>query len=514
MKYRGSAMVIAALTTYLLTACGGGGGGSPAAIPPATPPDAPAPKVTVTAPVEGATVGVPFSISWDASRATNCVADFSAETGIKVSVSQIENTAGTKIYSVTCTGLGGSTTDTAEVIVVAPSAEGLWSGTTANNRAIDGVVTREGAYWLLYSATGDPAMPAGFYAGSGTSTGTPSSGNLPSSDLREFNFEGGNAAAQGTLDATYSHPTDTYTAASTLVGSFTPVANPTLWNVSATGSENYAASGDLGIVYHGSWNSATGEGNLTGVGSIALYGLSADIAQTFKMTPATGKGVLRQASGATGTCLDTIGGGVCAGLVSNFKGALANNVSYAGGANNTTIGGTAFTAAAGNFVWSFLVDYQQVTDPDTGDVAHFYSPYDLNVNLSPQTLPSVAAGSFISNYHSLYEVAPSLSILTGIFTGAAGIENSTVAGASFAVANDGSVTGTAGVCQYSATIATHVSGGNVYDILSFNFTGGACTYTGMAFNGVARYDAGTKQIVVTATNSSRDKGFMFVGTKP
>lgn len=162
----------------------------------------------------------------------------------------------------------------------------------------------------------------------------------------------------------------------------TGAANAAIWDVSANGSETYAASGALSVVYTGTWDDVTGEGSLSGVAHIAAYNLDANVAQTFKMTPATGKGVLRQMSSPTGSCTDTIGGGVCAGMVPVFKGALANSISYAGGANNTVIGGTPFTAAAGSYVWSFLALYDEQTDPDTGESLKFYSPYHLNVTLS------------------------------------------------------------------------------------------------------------------------------------
>jgi hypothetical protein len=462
----------------------------------------------------GAGDGVPFTITWTSSRATRCSADFDGNTATAASVSKTEAADGIKTYNVTCTGLGGDMVGTVEVTVILPSAEGQWSGTTASNRSIAGLVTREGNYWLLYSAIGDPASAVGFYTGTGTS----SAGEFPSANLREFSFEGGNIVAQGTLASTYAHPSGSYSGASTLVGSFVPPSSINHnYALTATGSQFYDASGDLSVVYNGSWNDDTGEGNLTGVGTIGLYGLSADLTQTFRMVPGgTGKGVLRQASGSTGNCLDTIGGGVCNGLVGNFKGAMYNNINYAGGANNATASATPFTVgpSGATLDWSFLVQTEQTTDSDTGEVSTFYDAYHLDVTLATQLLPPITAGAFDTHYNPQYEMTPSLSALAGSYSGAAGVVNTLAGGATLEVSSDGSVSGVAGACGYNATIDVHASGGNVYDVLSISFTGGACPYTGTSFNGVARYDADSGQVVVTATNSAQDRGFMFVGTKP
>jgi hypothetical protein len=175
-------------------------------------------------------------------------------------------------------------------------------------------------------------------------------------------------------------------------------ANAAIWNISANGSQFFDASGDLSVSYTGTWNDVTGEGSLTGVGTIGLYGLSADLTQTFKMLPGgTGKGVLRQASGATGSCTDTIGGGVCTGLVGNFKGTLYNNMTYAGGANNTTGTATPFSVGptGGSWTWSFLVQTSQTTDPDTGDVSTFYAPYALHVTASSAPAVPVPAAAWL-----------------------------------------------------------------------------------------------------------------------
>src|SRR5262245_53708257 len=50
------------------------------------------------------------------------------------------------------------------------TAQGMWNGTTGTSRAISGVVTDQGEYWLSYTQQADHSLPAGFYAGQGASS--------------------------------------------------------------------------------------------------------------------------------------------------------------------------------------------------------------------------------------------------------------------------------------------------------------------------------------------------------
>lgn len=66
------------------------------------------------------------------------------------------------------------------------SAQGLWVGTTATNRALTGLVLSDGSYFIVYSVANGSAV-GGVVQGTGTVTGsTFSSGNA-----RDFNFQGG-----------------------------------------------------------------------------------------------------------------------------------------------------------------------------------------------------------------------------------------------------------------------------------------------------------------------------------
>jgi hypothetical protein len=265
---------------------------------------------------------------------------------------------------------------------------------------------------------------------------------------------------------------------------------------------------NINITYTGTWNSTTKLGNLNGVIDVLAYGITLNTVQTFNMDPTTGLGTpgLNQAS----SCTDTAGGAACNGFVPAFKGRL-----YNGAAPNTSTAPTAtpFTPATGASTWALRTSTTALDG--NGDPSTIFAYTNFATTLTAQSLPSIAANTFTSTYNSLYETTPVLATLAGSYTGSAGVVNST-ASATLVAANDGaSFSGVVGACSYTATVAIHSTGGNVYDVSALAFTGGGCAYASSgAFAGVARYDGATKQVVVTATNTARDKGFMFVGTQP
>jgi hypothetical protein len=77
------------------------------------------------------------------------------------------------------------------------TAEGLWSGTTATNRTITGIVLSDGTYYFLYSFVGNPSLVAGVVQGTGMVSGT----TFSSSNARDFNLEG-LGVLPGTVSAT------------------------------------------------------------------------------------------------------------------------------------------------------------------------------------------------------------------------------------------------------------------------------------------------------------------------
>ncbi|MFC1579023.1 DUF4214 domain-containing protein [Pseudomonadota bacterium] len=67
-----------------------------------------------------------------------------------------------------------------------PSPEGLWIGSTDNNRSITGLVLDDGVYYFLYSSQNNPSQIAGVVQGSYSADES----TLNSTNARDFNLEG------------------------------------------------------------------------------------------------------------------------------------------------------------------------------------------------------------------------------------------------------------------------------------------------------------------------------------
>lgn len=114
-----------------------------------------------------------------------------------------------------CGGSGGNGGATSTP--PAPSAEGLWIGSTSTSRSVTGIVLDDGTYWVLYSLPHASSLIAGVVQGTGTSV----DGSFSSSDGIDFNLEG-----QGINNATVSA---NYVAKQSFNGSVTyPNPNPNL----------------------------------------------------------------------------------------------------------------------------------------------------------------------------------------------------------------------------------------------------------------------------------------------
>lgn len=87
--------------------------------------------------------------------------------------------------------------------VAAPfGAQGLWSGTTSDNRTVSGIVLDNGHYWIIYSAMSQPALIAGGIQGNGSWK----DGKFASSNAVDFNAEGYGVNA-ATVSASYTEKT-------------------------------------------------------------------------------------------------------------------------------------------------------------------------------------------------------------------------------------------------------------------------------------------------------------------
>jgi hypothetical protein len=113
----------------LLTACGGGGGGGGGDTGGGNTGGGgggttPAPTATISSSTSSAEINTDFTLTWSSTNATSCAAsgDWSDSIATSGTKTFSESTAGSKTYTITCTGAGGSATDSATVTVTDPAA--------------------------------------------------------------------------------------------------------------------------------------------------------------------------------------------------------------------------------------------------------------------------------------------------------------------------------------------------------------------------------------------------------
>ena len=128
------------------------------------------------------------------------------------------------------------------------------------------------------------------------------------------------------------------------------------------------------------------------------------------------------------------------------------------------------------------------------------------------TYPSLGQTvTFSGTYDPRYDVAPSLAIIAGNYSGqagsTAGAENATLSVTSTGVISG---IGTSG-CTFSG-VATPRSKGNVYNT-SVTFGGAPCLLPNGMLTGVAYFDSSTMRLYVIAMTSGRDAGVIYAGTK-
>lgn len=120
--------------------------------------------------------------------------------------------------------------------------------------------------------------------------------------------------------------------------------------------------------------------------------------------------------------------------------------------------------------------------------------------------------NFSSTYDSDYEIAPSLTDLTGTFTGevafSLGHETATVT-----VSPTGSISGIGSSgCTMTGSV-TPRSSGNVYNV-SLSFGDAPCYFQNQTMNGIGYYDSNTKKLWAATPNADRTEGIIFIGSKP
>lgn len=95
---------------------------------------------------------------------------------------------------------GGDTAASLPAPTQAASAEGIWTGTSNNNRTVTGVVLDDGVYWFLYSVAGNPSIIAGVIQGDSDSQ----NGVLTSSNATDFSIERATLILNPTVNGNYT----------------------------------------------------------------------------------------------------------------------------------------------------------------------------------------------------------------------------------------------------------------------------------------------------------------------
>jgi len=123
------------------------------------------------------------------------------------------------------------------------------------------------------------------------------------------------------------------------------------------------------------------------------------------------------------------------------------------------------------------------------------------------------AYSFSSSYNADYEQTPSISAVSGTYTGVASVTGSDEL-TTIVVSSPGVVAGTGltSGCKFLGTVRPRARG-NLYDV-SVAFSGGACPSGTSTVAGIGYYDSSAKRLSLAALDSSRSKGLIFVGIKP
>jgi hypothetical protein len=120
-SYKLNLLAVSIASAILVTGCGGGGGGSPTTV---TPPvvTAPAPTIALSFASPKATVGTPVVLTWTSTNATSCTGSDglsgSLLTGNSTTITP--TVGGVAKYTVSCTGAGGSTSKSADLITPIP----------------------------------------------------------------------------------------------------------------------------------------------------------------------------------------------------------------------------------------------------------------------------------------------------------------------------------------------------------------------------------------------------------
>jgi hypothetical protein len=202
---------------------------------------------------------------------------------------------GLVVVSVATSACGGGSGSSMPPVDMSGTAEGLWNGTTADGRTIDGLVLDDGSYWFIYTEVGNSNQIAGLVQGNETS----STGKFTSSNGIDFNFEG-----SGISDFSLA---GTYTQKSQIAGTLTYADGSN--SLTGTYSTDYELTPSISMIagnYSG--DAATAGGVESATVTIAAGG--AIVGTSASGCSFTGMATLHS-SGNVYDVTVTFGGGVC-----------------------------------------------------------------------------------------------------------------------------------------------------------------------------------------------------------
>jgi hypothetical protein len=199
------------------------------------------------------------------------------------------------VLALTVAGCGGGGESNSTPAPVASTAEGLWSGSTATNRTVVGVVLDDGTYYFLYSVPANPNLIAGVVQGTGVSN----TGSFTSTNAKDFNLEGagvldatisGNYAARQSLSGTVLY---SGVVGATFTSTFDPAydTTPSLASLAGTytgqvGSSGGVESASVTIAATGAFSGASASGcSFTGTATPRANGNVFDQSVTFGGAP-------------------------------------------------------------------------------------------------------------------------------------------------------------------------------------------------------------------------------------
>lgn len=190
--------------SFTLTCTGAGGSAQATAVITTVAPVTPAPTVTITVNPTSVTVGAAATLTWSSTNATACTAS-GAWTGaehVSGTASQTPTAAGSDVFTLTCTGAGGSAHSAATLTVLAPVTPAPTVTIAVNPTSVT-VGTMAALTWSSTNAAACTASGAwsGSEAVSGTASETPA---VAGSEVFTLTCTGagGNASASATLTAT------------------------------------------------------------------------------------------------------------------------------------------------------------------------------------------------------------------------------------------------------------------------------------------------------------------------